>query len=73
MQIDYDPEADALYIQLREGDVDDTLEIGKYIYADVDQDGLPLGVEIVYASRVLSEKDVTSVTVNIRRAVKTAA
>ncbi|HUF40105.1 MAG TPA: DUF2283 domain-containing protein [Anaerolineales bacterium] len=45
MQIDYDPHSDALYIRLREGQVDDTIETSKYVYVDVDEDGIPLGIE----------------------------
>jgi len=38
MQIDYDPQADAIYVQLRSGEVDDTLTVGKSIFVDVDGD-----------------------------------
>ena len=31
MQIDYDPESAAIYIQLREAEVDHTVESSKYI------------------------------------------
>ncbi|VAW29806.1 hypothetical protein MNBD_CHLOROFLEXI01-4136 [hydrothermal vent metagenome] len=65
MQIDYDPQADAIYIRLRGGNVDDTREISKYIYVDVDKTGVPLGLEILFASHVLADKDMTSVTLNI--------
>jgi len=65
MRIDYDPQADAVYIHLRDGEVDDTLEAGKHVYVDVDAEGLPLGVEILFASRTLGEQDITSFTVNI--------
>ena len=71
MQINYDPQADALYIQFRPGEVDDTLEAGKYVYVDVDQDGVPLGLEILFAGRLLAEEDITSVTVNIGRMTQT--
>lgn len=67
MQIDYDPQADALYIQFRPGEIDDTLEAGKYVYVDVDSDGVPLGLEILFAGRMLAE-NMTTVTVNIGRA-----
>ncbi len=67
MQIDYDPQADAIYIQLRTGEVDDTLEAGKYVYIDVDENGVPLGLEILFAGRMLAKEDMTSVTVNIGR------
>lgn len=67
MQIDYDPQADAIYVRFRPGEVDDTLAVGKYIYVDVDADGVPLGLEILFAGRVLSRQDLTSVTVNLTR------
>ncbi|MCX7853283.1 MAG: DUF2283 domain-containing protein [Caldilineales bacterium] len=67
MQIDYDPQADAMYIRLRPGEVDDTLAVGKYVYVDVDQDGVPLGLEILFAGRVLAGQDLTSVTINLSR------
>jgi uncharacterized protein YuzE len=65
LQINYDPQADAIYIRLREGEVDNTVQVGKYIYADVDGNGLPLGLEILFASRVMASKEVTSVSFNI--------
>lgn len=64
-QINYDPQADAIYIRLREGEVDNTLPVGKYIYADVDADGVPLGLEILFASRVMASKALTSVSFNV--------
>ena len=68
MQIDYDPQADAIYIRLRDGEIDDTQKVSEYIYVDVDEAGTPLGLEILFASRVLAEQDVTSVTLNIGHA-----
>jgi uncharacterized protein YuzE len=70
MQIDYDPQADTIYLQLRQGEVDDTLEISKYIYVDVDEDEVPLGIEILFASRVLGQVDLASITLNISRPVE---
>ena len=67
MQIDYDPEADAIYVRLRPGEVDDTLAVGKYIFVDVDPDGVPLGLEILFAGRILARQDLTSVTINLNR------
>ena len=65
MQIDYDPQSDAIYIRLRAGEVDDTLEAGKYVYVDVDEEGVPLGLEILFAGRLVTQQDLTSITVNI--------
>ncbi len=67
MQIDYDPEADAIYVRLRDGEVDDTLQAGKYVFVDVDNEGVPLGLEILFAGRMLGQKDRTSVTFSIGR------
>jgi len=67
LQIDYDPQADALYIRLRDGEVDDTQQVSKYIYVDVDEAGVPLGLEILFASHVLADQEVTTVTLNIGR------
>jgi uncharacterized protein YuzE len=54
MQITYEPLADAIYIQLRQGDVDDTLNIGKYIHVALDKEGMPLGLEILFPKHILS-------------------
>jgi len=72
MQIDYDPEADAIYVRLRPGEVDDTLAVGKCVYVDVDKDGVPLDLEILFAGRVLAGTDLTSITVNLNRASQPA-
>ena len=71
MQINYDPQADAIYIRLREGEVDNTLPVGKYIYADVDANGVPLGLEILFASRVMASKALTSVSFNVSQLLPT--
>lgn len=65
MQINYDLQADALYIQFRSGELDDTLEAGKCVYIDVDKDGIPLGLEILFTGRLLAEEEIARVTVNI--------
>jgi uncharacterized protein YuzE len=71
MQINYDPQADAIYIRLREGEVDNTLPVGQYIYADVDENGVPLGLEILFASRVMASKELTSVSFNVSQRSQT--
>jgi uncharacterized protein YuzE len=35
MKIEYDPQADAMYVQFKEGAIEDTLEVGSYIFVDV--------------------------------------
>ncbi len=72
MRIDYDPQPDAIYICLRDGQVEDTLEASKYVFVDVNSTGVPLGLEILFAGRTLSATDMTSVTVNIGRSLDPA-
>ena len=67
MKVDYDSQADAMYIQLKEGEVSDTLEVGKYIFVDIDEQGVPLGIEILFVSRHFATEDLTTVTLNIGR------
>ena len=73
MQIDYDPEVDAIYVRLRLGEVDDTLAVGTYIYVDVDQDSVPLGLEILFAGQLLTGQDSTNITVNHSRTLQPAS
>jgi len=72
MKIEYDPQADALYIQLRKGKIAQTVETSHYIYADVDEKGQPLGLEILFVKRHLKPEDLTSITFNILGAVEPA-
>jgi uncharacterized protein YuzE len=44
----YDPEADALYVRLRDGERDRAIEIDDALYVDVDAEGRALGIEILY-------------------------
>jgi hypothetical protein len=38
---------------------------GSYVFVDVDAEGVPIGLELLFAGRTLAADDVTSVTVNI--------
>lgn len=49
MQIQFDRDVDALYIEIAPGDVEATIELTDTIYVDVDQEGNPLGVEFLDA------------------------
>jgi uncharacterized protein YuzE len=54
LRIRYDPDADAMYFRLRDGTVDETVEIEQMVYVDLDAGGRPLGVEFVVASDFLA-------------------
>ena len=63
MKIEYDPEADALYIQIREAHADDNIDIEEGVTVDVDEHRHIVGVEILDASKRLSPADLTSITI----------
>jgi len=62
MRITYDKEADALYIQLKEDEVEESVEISDGIILDLDKSKNPLGVEFLYVSRRLSSEDLAKVS-----------
>lgn len=57
MKIQYDPKADALYIELRDGDIEESDEIAKGFIVDYDLEGTPVAIEILDASRVLGGRE----------------
>jgi len=63
VKIDYDPEADALYIQIREAHVDDNIDIEEGVTVDVDEHKHIVGLEILDASKRLSPSDLSSITI----------
>ncbi len=63
MKIEYDKEADALYIQLREVYVEDNIDVEEGITIDLDKDRHIVGIEILDASKKLSLKDLVNVTI----------
>lgn len=51
--ITYDPEADAVYLYVGRGKIDRQEEHGPFI-CDVDAEGRVIGIEILFASKVLA-------------------
>lgn len=47
---EYDREADALYVRLRDGERLRAVEVDDTTYIDVDADGRALGIEVLYPS-----------------------
>ncbi len=63
MKIEYDREADALYIQLKEGYVEDNIDVEEGITLDLDENRHIVGIEILDASKKLSLKDLVNITI----------
>lgn len=63
MKIEYDQEANALYITLREAPVAKTNEVTESLIIDLDAEGRPIGVEILDVRQLLNPEDLARVTV----------
>ncbi len=63
MKIEYDKEADALYIQLRDAVIEDNVDIEEGISIDLDENRHIVGIEILDASKKLSLKDIVNITI----------
>ena len=55
MMIEYDHEADILYIRIRDEEIKDTVDLGDDIWADLNEKGEIVGIEIWQAKRIISE------------------
>ncbi len=56
MKVRYDPEADILYILVKEGEIKDTEEIDEDLFVEYDENGSIIGIEIWQAGKyVVSE------------------
>ena len=64
MKIEYDPEADALYIQVREADAADNIDIEDGVSVDMDAERHIVGLEILDASKRLTAADLSSIVIH---------
>ena len=64
MRVEYDKQADAIYITLRESDVATTREIEDNIIVDLDAAGKMVGIELLFVSDYLSPDDLDTFTVS---------
>lgn len=65
MRITYDPEVDALYIELRHMPAHDSLDIEEGVTADLDTEGHIIGLEVLDARDRLGNEAVTSAPVEV--------
>ncbi len=57
MKIEFDPDADAMYIQLRKGRVGSTRSLDESRNVDLGTDGHPVGVELLDVSKGIDTTD----------------
>lgn len=63
MKITYDPQADALYIEIRDAQAHDNMDIEEGVSADLDEQGHVIGFEILDASKRLTPAELHSLRV----------
>ncbi len=63
MKIEFDGEANALYIEFRDGEVYDCVAVSSGVNVDIDEDGTPLGIEILDVSQKLSIEELCNLTI----------
>ena len=63
MKIEYDKEADALYIQLREAYIDDNIDVEEGITIDLDEKRHIVGIEILDATKILNLSDLVNISI----------
>ncbi|MDE2686882.1 MAG: DUF2283 domain-containing protein [Chloroflexota bacterium] len=65
MRIEYDDEADALYILFKKGSKPvDARDIGEGVVADFDEQGDIVGLEVLYAAEKLGLESILTVTID---------
>ena len=70
MRVSYDPEADMLYIVLREGPVKDTVEAEDDVLIEIAEDGGVAGTEVWNASKNVLEPIAKALSVKLRKRSK---
>ena len=46
MNVEYDPESNILYIRIKDGKIEDTVDLDDDIFADLNEKGEILGIEM---------------------------
>ena len=63
MEISYDKQADAMYIEFRKGEFAKNKKIDDFTIIDVDKKGNILGIELLYVSKRIPLESLTEVSV----------
>jgi uncharacterized protein YuzE len=63
MKIEYSKDVDALYIRLREAQIEDSMDIEEGVTVDLDEKGHIVGIEILDASDKMNLTDLVNVSI----------
>ena len=67
MKFEYDEQADAIYITMRDDAIASTREVDENVVIDVGADGKMVGIELLFVSDYLSPDDIDNFTVSTVR------
>ena len=62
MKIKYSKESDIVLIELREGTLGDSIDLKEGVILHLDKQGLPLEIEILDASKLVTLKEISVMT-----------
>ena len=65
MKINYDPTADAMYVNIKEEEVKKTIEMEHFI-VDLDKDGYVVGIELLNVS---TQQDINKIRESVKNGV----
>ena len=68
MKLEYDPQADAIYIRLKDSEIATTREVEDNLIIDLDSAGKMVGIELLFVSDYLDPDDMSSFTISNLRA-----
>ena len=68
MKLEYDPQADAIYLRLKDVEIASTREVEDNLIVDLDAAGRMIGIELLFVSDYLAPEDIDSFTVTNLRA-----
>lgn len=63
MKLEYDPQADALYISFQKKPVNKSREISPGLILDLDKQGKPIGLEILDVSKRMPKQELVNFSV----------
>jgi len=73
MKIEYDPQADALYLRLFKGKIAETKSVGKNTYVDLDKKGNTLGIEILFFKKKFKRDELVKFAISRPNNIRNAA
>ncbi len=68
MKLEYDSQADAIYIRLKDSEIATTREVEDNLIIDLDSSGKMVGIELLFVSDYLDPDDMASFTISNLRA-----